>query len=68
MEEKYFNPLCSVLLTLGTVFFTVINSLGDILYNAGMETESSVVEIVESYSEFMYGMCKKGMYLLIVFL
>ena len=47
--------------------FTVINSLGDIFYNAGMETEASVVKVVESYSEFMYGMYEKGMYLLFVF-
>jgi len=62
-----FNPLFSVLVTLLTVALTFFNNLGDIFYNAGMETDENVLTVVEAYGKIMIELYGKSLSWLICF-
>ncbi|MBE5951921.1 MAG: hypothetical protein E7260_10080 [Lachnospiraceae bacterium] len=63
-----FSPVVTVLITLVTAFFTFLNSVGAIFYQAGMETGENVVNVMETYGEIMFEMYKKGMVALCIFI
>lgn len=67
IAKHIFTPVSSVLLTLITVLFAFFNGLGDIFYQAGMETGESVLNVVDTYGIIMKELYGKGMRLLVGF-
>lgn len=58
-----FSPLFSSMITLVTILFTFLNYLGNVFYNAGIETGEAVVTVVEEYGKLMIEAYKKGLFL-----